>query len=121
MSRVESLQAARAPVLLRFPERQDEPAPLIILWHGFGFPNSEQALAETMPLADVYAWKAYLGLPSFGERLPPGGIDQIAPRQSEDYVLQLLLPTIEQAVRELPDVMTLSCSTVRLKMSFWLL
>jgi len=51
MSRVESLQAAGAPVLLQFPKRQDS---LIILWHGFGFP-SEQALAETMPLADVHA------------------------------------------------------------------
>jgi len=32
------------------------------------------------------------------------GIDEIARRQTEDYVLQLLLPTIEQAVSELPDV-----------------
>lgn len=48
--------------------------------------------------------KLNLGLPFFGERLPPGGIDEIARRQSEDYVLQLLLPTIEQAVSELPDV-----------------
>jgi len=48
MSRVESLPAAGVLFCSSFLKRQDSPAPLIILWHGFGF-HSEQALAETMP------------------------------------------------------------------------
>lgn len=102
MSRIESLTVAGVPIVLRFPENQNQPAPLIILWHGFGVPNSEQVLAETLPLEDVPAWKAYLGLPLFGVRLPQGGVDELMQRQLDDYVLQLLLPVIEGAVGELP-------------------
>jgi len=104
MSRVESLEVAGVPILLRFPENQDEPAPLIILWHGMGNPNSEQALAETIPLEGVYAWKAYLGLPLFGARMPEGGTDELMRRQLEDHLLQLFLPVVENAVSELPNV-----------------
>jgi pimeloyl-ACP methyl ester carboxylesterase len=52
----------------------------------------------------VQAWKAYLGLPMFGKRLPVGGTDEIMRRQLEDYVLQSLLPVIEPAMQELPNV-----------------
>jgi len=50
------------PVLLHSPANRDRPAPLILLWHGFGIPNSEHALADALPLEQFDAWKAYLGL-----------------------------------------------------------
>lgn len=104
MSTKELLELAGVPIVVRPPTNSSLPAPLIILWHGFGIPNSEEMLAETLPLEGVQAWKAYLGLPLFGLRLPPGGIEEIMRRQLEDYVMQLLLPVIEQAMQELPNV-----------------
>lgn len=103
MSQIESLEVAGVPILLQFPE-QPEPAPLIILWHGFNTPNSEQTLAETIELEGVNAWKAYLGLPLFGARMPEGGIDELTRRVREDYLLQLFLPVVDGAVGELPNV-----------------
>lgn len=100
----EFLELAGVPVIVHPPANPSLPAPLIILWHGFGIPNSEELLAEVLPLQEVQAWKAYLGLPSFGKRLPLGGIDEIERRYMEDYVLNLLLPTSEQAMQELPSV-----------------
>lgn len=104
ISSMESLELAGVPVVVRPPANPSLPAPLIVLWHGFGIPNSEGMLAETLPLEGVQAWKAYLGLPLFGLRLPAGGMEEIMRRQLEDYVLQLLLPVIEQAMQELPSV-----------------
>ena len=104
MSSLRSLELAGIPVLVRPPANPSLRAPLIILWHGAGIPGSEETLAETLPLEEVQAWKAYLGLPLFGKRLPVGGMDEIMRRQLEDYVLQLLLPVIEPAMQELPNV-----------------
>jgi pimeloyl-ACP methyl ester carboxylesterase len=104
MSNIHSLELAGVPVVVRPPANPNLPAPLIILWHGFGIPNSEEMLAKILPLEAVQAWKAYLGLPLFGKRLPESGFDEIMRRQVEDYVLQLLLPVIEQAMQELPTV-----------------
>ena len=104
MSSMESLELAGVPVVVRPPANPSFKAPLIVLWHGAGIPGSEEMLAETLPLEQVQAWKAYLGLPLFGKRLPAGGTDEITRRQLEDYVLRALLPTIEQAMQELPDV-----------------
>lgn len=91
MSNLESLEIAGVPIVLRPPADPSLPASLIVLWHGFGIPNSEEQLAQVLPLQQVQAWKAYLGLPSFGKRLPFGGLDEIMRRQMEDYVL--LQPT----------------------------
>ncbi len=104
MSNKQFIELAGVPVIVHPPANPSLPAPLIVLWHGFGIPNSEQLLAEVLPLEEVQAWKAYLGLPSFGKRLPAGGIDEIERRYMEDYVLKLLLPTSEQAMQELPSV-----------------
>ena len=89
MSNKEFLELAGVPVIVHPPANLSLPAPLIVLWHGFGIPNSEELLAEVLPLQEVQAWKAYLGLPGFGKRLPEGGIDEIERRQMEDYVLKL--------------------------------
>ena len=104
MSIIESLELAGVPIVVRPPANPNLKAPLIVLWHGAGMPNSEEELAEILPLENVQAWKAYLGLPMFGKRLPVGGTDEMTRRLLEDYVLRALLPTIEQAMRELPDV-----------------
>jgi len=104
MSSRESLELAGVPVVVRPPANPRLPAPLIVLWHGAGIPGSEESLAETLPLEKVQAWKAYLGLPLFGKRLPVGGTDEIMQRQLENYVLRALLPTIEPAMQELPNV-----------------
>lgn len=95
---------AGVPALIRPPQYNTEGAPVIVLWHGYGPPDSEQTLAELLPLDDVFAWKVYPALPMFGDRLPEGGADEIMQRQMSDYVLDLLLPTAEQAVAELPQV-----------------
>ncbi|MEH2423352.1 MAG: prolyl oligopeptidase family serine peptidase [Nostoc sp.] len=104
MSSLNSLELAGVPVLIRPPTNTDRPALLIILWHGFGPPESEKVLAETLALESVEAWKVYVGLPLFGQRLPEGGTDELMPRQIDDYVLRLLLPIVEQATHKLPDV-----------------
>ncbi|MBV8884034.1 MAG: prolyl oligopeptidase family serine peptidase [Chroococcidiopsidaceae cyanobacterium CP_BM_RX_35] len=104
MSNTRSLELAGVPIVLHPPTNSSLPAPLIILWHGFGIPNSEEMLSQTLPLEEVQAWKAYLGLPLFGKRLPAGGMEEIMQRQFGDYVLQLLLPVCEQAMQELPNV-----------------
>lgn len=102
MSSLETLEIAGVPLLLRLPANLDRHAPLILFWHGFGSPNGEADIAKTFPLEPLNAWKAYLGLPLFGQR--SAGVEDLMRRQMEDYVLQLLLPVLEQAVRELPNV-----------------
>jgi pimeloyl-ACP methyl ester carboxylesterase len=104
MSNIESLELAGVPMVIRPPANPSLKAPLIVLWHGAGIPNSEKELAEIVPLENVQAWKAYLGLPMFGKRLPVGGTDEIMRRQLDDYLLQALLPVIEPAMQELPRV-----------------
>ena len=66
MSNKQFLELAGVPVIVKPPANPNIPAPLIILWHGFGIPNNEELLAEVLPLEEVQAWKAYLGLPLFG-------------------------------------------------------
>jgi predicted esterase len=102
MSSLETLEIAGVPLLLRLPANLDRHAPLILFWHGFGSPNGKADIAKTFPLEQLNAWKAYLGLPLFGQR--SAGVEDLMRRQMEDYVLQLLLPVLEQAVRELPNV-----------------
>ncbi len=104
MTANQKVTLAGVPALIRSPQGDVESAPIIVLWHGYGPPNSEQALAELLPLDEVSAWKVYPALPMFGERLPEGGLDELMRRQLSDYVLDLLLPTVEQAVAELPQV-----------------
>jgi predicted esterase len=87
------------PALLRIPPRISMPP--IVLWHGFGPPTSERALLGALPLDDVAAIKVYLGLPLFGKRAPPGGMDEIARRQSVDYGALLFEPAVIGAAREL--------------------
>jgi len=75
---------------------------LALLWHGFSPPRSEEALAAALPLAGVLAWRVYLGLPLFGQRLVAGGVDEIMRRAGEDFLLDLFVPAVEGAVAALP-------------------
>lgn len=97
-----ALHIGQVPVLLR-PARRDG-APIVVLYHGFGPPNSPQDMAEAFPLGTVDANLAYVGLPMFGERLPPGGLEEVIDRQARDYLRQLLMPVAEQAADELPSI-----------------
>ena len=102
LSPLKALEIADVPLLLRPPIERDRQTPLILLWHGFGSPNCEADIAEVFPLQQVNAWKAYLGLPLFGKRSI--GHEASMHRLTEDYVLKLLLPVMEQAAAELPKV-----------------
>jgi predicted esterase len=99
-----TIHAGEVPVLLR-PARHDG-APIVVLYHGFGHPASPQEMAEAFPLDALDANLAYVGLPLFGERLPPGGIDEILDRQARDYLRRLLMPVVEQSADELTIVVS---------------
>lgn len=90
------------PALIRIPARISK-AP-ILLWHGFGPPDSERALMEALPLDDVPAVKVYLGLPMFGARQPAGGMEELGRRQSEDLATLVFEPVVMTAAKELPAV-----------------
>ena len=104
MSFTKSFNIADIPVIVHSPPNLNKPAPLIILWHGFGIPSSEEMLAQTLPLKEVQAWKAYPELPLFGHLMKTNNLEELMQRQLEDYTLQLLLPTIEPAVQKLPEI-----------------
>lgn len=99
---------AGVPVVIRAPAglvgwpRQ---APLLVLWHGFESPADEDQLAEAVPLDELPVWRAYLGLPLLGHRLPRGGVGDLARRRDEDFLCRLLYPVVDGAVRELPGVL----------------
>jgi predicted esterase len=93
------IHADGVPALLRPASRPG--APIVLLYHGFGHPASEQEMAQAFPLDELDANVAYVGLPLFGERLPPGGLDEVMDRQARDYLRQLLMPVVDQAVNEM--------------------
>ncbi|MBB4934671.1 pimeloyl-ACP methyl ester carboxylesterase [Lipingzhangella halophila] len=78
----------------------NDPTPVIVALHAFEPPRSETALAGTLPLASLPAWRIYLGLPMFGARLPEGGVAEINRRGQDDYLIQLYGPIVEQASAE---------------------
>lgn len=88
------------PALIRVPNKVTKPP--IILWHGFGPPDSEQALMTALPLDDVPAIKVYLGLPMFGSRALPDG--DLVRRQKQDLGTLVFEPVIMGAAKELPAV-----------------
>lgn len=93
--------AAGIPYLALPPAGGVTTAPLIVAWHAFGPPRSEAALAGSLPMAGVPAWRVYPGLPMFGGRLPEGGHAELERRWDSDYLLELFGPIVEQAAAEL--------------------
>lgn len=90
------------PALVRIP-LQIRRSP-IVLWHGFGPPDSEKALMDALPLDEVPAVKVYLGLPLFGSRKPAGGNKELVRRQQEDLATLLFEPAVMGAAKELSAV-----------------
>jgi len=95
---------AAVPAVLRIPPKVTRPP--ILLWHGFGPPESEQELMQALPLDEVPAIKVYLGLPQFGARDPPGGREDMIRRQNEDLGRLVFEPVVVGAAQELPSVVT---------------
>lgn len=88
---------AGAPALVRVPGRVTKPP--IILWHGFGPPDSERGLMDALPLDEVPAVKVYLGLPMFGARTLPDG--ELVRRQKKDLGTLVFEPVVMGGAKEL--------------------
>jgi dienelactone hydrolase len=94
--------AAGIPYLALPPALGDGPTPMVVALHAFEPPRSEAALAGTLPMASLPAWRFYLGLPMFGARLPEGGVAEVNRLGRSDYLLDLYGPVVEQAAAEIP-------------------
>jgi hypothetical protein len=101
---------AGVPATLRVPESVSRPP--VVLWHGFGPPDSERALMEALPLDDVPAIKVYLGLPLFGARMPAEGMREVVRRQNEDMATLVFQPTSMRVLALTADVVGYNCCTI---------
>lgn len=88
------------PALIRVPNRVTKPP--IVLWHGFGPPDSERALMDALPLDDIPAVKVYLGLPMFGTRALAEG--ELVRRQKQDLGALVFEPVVMGGAKELSAV-----------------
>ena len=91
------------PMLVAAPRRITKRTPLIIMYHGFGPPNTPQLLSQALPPIPN-AFMIYPSLPLVGARMPAGGVDELLRRQREDYVGEMLYPSILGAAHELPQI-----------------
>lgn len=101
-SAVVAVTLGETPALIRIPAKIEKVP--ILLWHGFGPPESERALMEALPLDEVPAVKVYLGLPMFGARVSKAGTDDLIRRQREDLATLVFEPVVMGAAKELPAV-----------------
>jgi pimeloyl-ACP methyl ester carboxylesterase len=95
--------AAGVPYVAHRPPPDCQQAPLVVVLHLMDPPRSEAAMAAALPLAGVPAWRAYLGLPMFGARMPAGDPEAFMRLGYDDALLKLLGPVVDQAARELPS------------------
>jgi hypothetical protein len=75
-------------------------APVVVAWHLTDPPRTEAALAAALPLDGLDAWRIYLGLPLYGSRTPPGGLQEVMRRWYQDAVLNMQGPITNQAAAE---------------------
>ncbi|NHC15666.1 alpha/beta hydrolase [Motilibacter deserti] len=94
--------AAGVPYVAVPPSTPRPDAPVVLVWHLLDSPRTERAMAAALPLADLDAWRVYLGLPLSGSRLPEGGLDALFARAMEDVVRNAHRPIALGAVEELP-------------------
>jgi pimeloyl-ACP methyl ester carboxylesterase len=93
--------AAGVPYVALAPASGPRPgAPVVLAWHLFDAPRTEDAFAAALPLDGLDAWRIYLGLPLTGKRLPAGGWDAVMRLGYEDAVLKLYAPSILGAAEE---------------------
>ena len=90
------------PYLAVPPASDAVTAPVIILWHLMDAPRSEAAFAAALPLDGLDAWKVYLGLPTFGARSLPGGVDEVMKLLATDAPGLVHGPVHSQAAEEFP-------------------
>lgn len=90
------------PYLAVPPASDAATAPVIILWHLMDAPRSEAAFAAALPLDGLDAWKVYLGLPTFGARSLPGGVDEVMKLLATDAPGLVHGPVHSQAAEEFP-------------------
>ena len=96
-----NITIAGVPVLVAAPPRINRHTPVIVLYHGFGVPNTPESLIKAIPPIHN-ALTVYPSLPLVGKRMPLGGVDELLQRQNKDYIGQLLYPSMLGAARELP-------------------
>jgi pimeloyl-ACP methyl ester carboxylesterase len=90
---------AGVPCTILEPRNTTRPAPLVIAWHLLDDPADPASMAATLPLADVDAWRVYLGLPFTGPRTPPDGLD------FSDVVANVFEPIVRTGAQEFPAVL----------------
>jgi hypothetical protein len=100
------------PYLAVPPASDKATAPVIILWHLMDAPRSVAAFAAALPLDGLDAWKVYLGLPTFGARSPPGGVDEVMKLLAADAPGLVHGPVHSQAAEEIPAAWADLCRTL---------
>jgi hypothetical protein len=100
------------PYLAVPPASDGATAPVIILWHLMDAPRSEAAFAAALPLDGLDAWKVYLGLPTFGARSLPGGVDEVMKLLAADAPGLVHGPVHSQAAEEIPAAWADLCRTL---------
>jgi pimeloyl-ACP methyl ester carboxylesterase len=90
------------PYLAVPPASDAATVPVIILWHLMDAPRSVAAFAAALPLDGLDAWKVYLGLPTFGPRSLPGGVDEVMKLLATDAPGLVHGPVHTQAGDEFP-------------------
>jgi pimeloyl-ACP methyl ester carboxylesterase len=75
-------------------------------------PRSVAAFAAALPLDGLDAWKVYLGLPTFGARSPPGGVDEVMKLLAADAPGLVHGPVHSQAAEEIPAAWADLCRTL---------
>ncbi|SFH06506.1 alpha/beta hydrolase family protein [Amycolatopsis regifaucium] len=78
------------------------PAPVVVAWHMIDSPRSDAAFAAALPLAEVPAWRVYLGMPLCGARMIDGTMDAVVERARRDAMLAYVDPIVAQAALEFP-------------------
>ena len=92
--------AAGVPYLAFAPITPRASAPVVIAWHLLDPPRTPAAFAAAIPLDRLDAWRIYLGLPMTGDRMLPGGHDELMRLAFADGVLNLHGPISAQAAAE---------------------
>ncbi len=92
-------------------------SPLVVLFRGFGPPQTPQALAPALPLEKFPGVLAYGNLPLVARRLPAGDIEELKRVQERDFVNGLFFPCINGAASELPMLVHEIATTYQLDTS----
>jgi len=99
----EQIRVGDTIVRVSRPLRVAADTPILVLYHGFGSPADAASLERAIPpLPDAVT--LYPTLPLTGDRLQPGGRDELIRLQREDYIGKLLVPVVSSAADELPAI-----------------